>query len=131
MGTRMKSGLVKVMHPLAGPPMIEWPVSAALEAGVDGCVLVVGHQEEKVRGHFAGRDEISFAVQSEQLGTGHAVACAMARLPDAARTVLILCGDTPLLTAGTLRGMLQAHRQSGAAAHCIAVVLSTRVANRR
>jgi bifunctional UDP-N-acetylglucosamine pyrophosphorylase / glucosamine-1-phosphate N-acetyltransferase len=115
MGTRMKSGLVKVMHPLAGPPMIEWPVAAALEAGVGGCVLVVGHQQEKVRGHFAGRDEISFAVQKEQLGTGHAVACAMPQLAEATRTVLILCGDTPLLSAGTLRGMLQAHRQSGAA----------------
>ena len=46
MGTRMKSGLVKVMHPLAGVPMIAWPVAAALEAGVAGCVLVVGHQEE-------------------------------------------------------------------------------------
>src|SRR6185369_6172827 len=95
MGTRMKSDLVKVMHPLAGPPMIAWPVAAALEAGVTGCVLVVGHQEEKVRGYFAGRKEISFAVQSEQLGTGHAVVCATPFLPDATRTVLILCGDTP------------------------------------
>jgi bifunctional UDP-N-acetylglucosamine pyrophosphorylase / glucosamine-1-phosphate N-acetyltransferase len=115
MGTRMKSALVKVMHPLAGPPMIAWPVAAALEAGVAGCVLVVGHQGEKVREHFAGRDEIAFAVQAEQLGTGHAVACALPALPAQTRTVLILCGDTPLLTADTLRGMLQAHEQSGAA----------------
>ena len=115
MGTRMKSDLVKVMHPLAGAPMIAWPVAAALEAGVAGCVLVVGHQEEKVRGHFAGHDEIAFAVQSEQLGTGHAVACALPALPAATGTVLILCGDTPLLTAETLHGMLQAHEASGAA----------------
>lgn len=115
MGTRMKSDLVKVMHPLAGVPMIAWPVAAALEAGVAGCVLVVGHQEEKVRGYFADRGEISFAVQTEQLGTGHAVRCAMPALPGVSRTVLILCGDTPLLSAGTLRGMLQAHEASGAA----------------
>jgi len=115
MGTRMKSGLVKVMHPLAGAPMIAWPVAAALEAGVDGCVLVVGHQEEKVRGVFAGRDEICFAVQSEQLGTGHAVRCAIPALPGGTSSVLVLCGDTPLLTAGTLRAMLQAHGASGAA----------------
>jgi bifunctional UDP-N-acetylglucosamine pyrophosphorylase / glucosamine-1-phosphate N-acetyltransferase len=115
MGTRMKSGLVKVMHPLAGPPMIEWPVSAALEAGVAGCVLVVGHQEEKVRAHFAGHPEIGFALQAEQLGTGHAVRCALPQLPAEADCVLILCGDTPLLTAATLSGMLQAHRAGGAA----------------
>jgi len=114
MGTRMKSGLVKVMHPLAGSPMIEWPVAAALEAGVDACVLVVGHHAEKVRGHFAGRPEISFAQQDEQLGTGHAVACALPQLPAGSDTVLILCGDTPLLTAATLRGMLEAHGKSGA-----------------
>jgi len=115
MGTRMKSGLIKVMHPLAGQPMIAWPVQAAREAGVSGCVLVVGHQEEKVRGYFAGRDEISFAVQTEQLGTGHAVACAMPALPGDSAVVLILCGDTPLLTGGTLVAMLRAHEESAAA----------------
>jgi len=114
MGTRMKSALVKVMHPLAGPPMIDWPVAAALEAGVAGCVLVVGHQEEKVRSYFAGRQEISFAQQKEQLGTGHAVACALPALAEGTGTVVILCGDTPLLTAATLAGMLQAHQASGA-----------------
>lgn len=115
MGTRMKSGLVKVMHPLAGPPMIAWPVAAAFEAGVARCVLVVGHQEEKVRAVFAGRADIAFAVQSEQLGTGHAVRCALPELFADSDTVLILCGDTPLITAQTLRGMLQAHKGSGAA----------------
>ena len=115
MGTRMKSAVVKVMHPLAGPPMIAWPVDAAQRAGVDACVLVVGHQEEKVRGHFAGQEDIAFAVQSEQLGTGHAVACALPALPAATRTVLILCGDTPLLRTETLRSMLEAHKESGAA----------------
>jgi len=116
MGTRMKSGLVKVMHPLAGSPMIAWPVSAAFEAGVAGCVLVVGHQEERVRSHFAGRPEaVAFALQSEQLGTGHAVACALPQLAKDASTVLILCGDTPLLTAATLRAMIAAHRAGGAA----------------
>jgi len=115
MGTRMKSGLVKVMHPLAGSPMIDWPVAAALDAGVDACVLVVGHQGEKVRGYFEGRGEIGFAVQAEQLGTGHAVACALGALPAGTETVLILCGDTPLLTADTLGRMLESHRISGAA----------------
>ncbi|HBG04113.1 MAG: UDP-N-acetylglucosamine diphosphorylase/glucosamine-1-phosphate N-acetyltransferase [Geobacteraceae bacterium GWC2_58_44] len=124
MGTRMKSGLVKVMHPLAGLPMIAWPVAAAFEAGVSGCVLVVGHQEEKVRAHFAQRPEIRFAVQSEQLGTGHAVRCAMSELGEGAGTVLILCGDTPLITAATLAGMLRAHEASGAAVTVMTATLA-------
>jgi bifunctional UDP-N-acetylglucosamine pyrophosphorylase / glucosamine-1-phosphate N-acetyltransferase len=116
MGTRMKSGLVKVMHPVAGVPMIVWPVSAAFEAGVEECVLVVGHQEEKVRSYFADRQgEVTFAVQAEQLGTGHAVHCAMPKLEDKADTVLILCGDTPLITAATIKSMLQAHQSTSAA----------------
>jgi len=119
MGTRMKSDLVKVMHPVAGPPMIEWPVAAAFAAGVERCVLVVGHQQEKVRDYFAGRSEVSFALQAEQLGTGHAVRCAMPEVAPDASTVLILCGDTPLLSAQSLRGMLQAHEESKA---CITVM---------
>ena len=114
MGTRMKSALVKVMHPLAGVPMIAWPVDAAFEAGVERCVLVVGHQEEKVREFFARRDQVSFARQSEQLGTGHAVRCAMPELGPGAGTVLILCGDTPLIRAQTLAAMLKAHQESQA-----------------
>ncbi|TSK07184.1 MAG: bifunctional UDP-N-acetylglucosamine diphosphorylase/glucosamine-1-phosphate N-acetyltransferase GlmU [Geobacter sp.] len=122
MGTRMKSGLVKVMHPVAGPPMIEWPVTAAFASGVERCVLVVGHQQEKVRNHFAGRTEVSFALQAEQLGTGHAVACAMSEIDGDADTVLILCGDTPLLTEQSLRAMLKAHAESGA---CVTVMTAT------
>jgi bifunctional UDP-N-acetylglucosamine pyrophosphorylase / glucosamine-1-phosphate N-acetyltransferase len=124
MGTRMKSGLVKVMHPLAGPPMIAWPVDAAFEAGISSCVLVVGYQEEKVRAHFAERGEIRYAVQSEQFGTGHAVRCAMPELPAGSTTVLILCGDTPLITAGTLAAMLQAHAASGAAVTVMTATLA-------
>ena len=122
MGTRMKSGLVKVMHPLVGSPMIVWAVDAALQAGVERCVLVVGHQQEKVRACFEGRGEVSYAVQAEQLGTGHAVRCAMPGLDPDAATVLILCGDTPLLTADSLRGMLQSHSESGA---CVTVMTAT------
>ncbi|WP_129125248.1 bifunctional UDP-N-acetylglucosamine diphosphorylase/glucosamine-1-phosphate N-acetyltransferase GlmU [Geomonas oryzae] len=122
MGTRMKSDLVKVMHPVAGPPMIEWPVAAAFASGVERCVLVVGHQQEKVRNYFAGRTEVSFAVQAEQLGTGHAVACAMPEIDGDADTVLVLCGDTPLLTEQSLCAMLKAHAESGA---CVTVMTAT------
>ncbi|UFS71966.1 bifunctional UDP-N-acetylglucosamine diphosphorylase/glucosamine-1-phosphate N-acetyltransferase GlmU [Geomonas sp. RF6] len=125
MGTRMKSALVKVMHPLAGVPMIEWPLAAAFEAGVAECVVVAGHQEEKVRAHLGERPGILFATQAEQLGTGHAVKCALPQLPSSCETVLILCGDTPLLTAATLSEMLQRHKESGATL----TVMTAKVAN--
>ena len=108
-GTRMKSGLVKVMHPLAGRPMIHWPVEAAREAGASRVVLVVGHQAEAVREYFAGDEDITFAVQEEQLGTGHAVACAASLLKGIGGKVFILCGDVPLIRPETLKGLLAHH----------------------
>ena len=79
-GTRMKSGLIKVLHPVAGLPMIAWPVAAARKAGSDPIVLVIGHQASAVQGVFRGATDIRCAMQEEQLGTGHAVACALETL---------------------------------------------------
>ena len=114
-GTRMKSGLIKVLHPVAGLPMIAWPVTAAREAGSDTIVLVIGHQANAVQGVFRGASDIRCAMQEEQLGTGHAVACALEALPGFQGTVLILCGDTPLLQTETLKNMLAYHREKEAA----------------
>ena len=114
-GTRMKSGLIKVLHPVAGPPMIAWPVAAAREAGSDPIVLVIGHQATAVQAVFRGAADIRSAMQEEQLGTGHAVACALDTLAGFSGTVLILCGDTPLLRSETLKNMLTYHRDNGAA----------------
>lgn len=113
-GTRMKSGLVKVMHPLGERPMISWPVDVAKEAGAGRIAVVVGHQSEKVRELFASDSSVLFAEQSEQLGTGHAVACAGETLAGFRGTVLILCGDVPLIRSSTLTAMLEAHEQKGA-----------------
>jgi bifunctional UDP-N-acetylglucosamine pyrophosphorylase/glucosamine-1-phosphate N-acetyltransferase len=113
-GTRMKSRLVKVLHPAAGRPMIAWPVAAARAAGASPVVLVVGHQADAVRSAFHGIPEIRTALQAEQLGTGHAVACARDELAGFGGTVLILCGDTPLLRVETLQGLIAFHRQQGA-----------------
>lgn len=124
-GTRMKSELVKVMHPLAGRPMIAWPVEAARQAGASRIALVVGHQGEKVRDYFAGEEGIAFAVQEEQLGTGHAVACARDLLAGAGGRVLILCGDVPLIRAETLEGMLAQHE----ARQATVTVLTTHLDN--
>jgi len=113
-GTRMKSGLVKVMHDIGGRPMISWSVLAAKAAG-SGCVAVVaGHQAEKVRDFFAADGSITFALQEEQLGTGHAAACARGALEGFRGTVLILCGDVPLLRHETLLAMLANHEKRAA-----------------
>jgi bifunctional UDP-N-acetylglucosamine pyrophosphorylase / glucosamine-1-phosphate N-acetyltransferase len=114
-GTRMKSGLVKVLHPAAGRPMINWAVDAARAAGAAPVVLVVGHQADAVRRVFADTADISCSLQEEQLGTGHAVACARDGLAGFSGTVLILCGDTPLLRGETLQGLIAFHRVNKAA----------------
>ncbi len=108
-GTRMKSGLVKVMHSLGGYPMIAWPVNAARAAGAARSVMVVGYQGEKVREYFAGAGDVAFAIQEEQLGTGHAVACAAPLFQGFKGSVLVLCGDVPLIRSATLQAMLSVH----------------------
>jgi bifunctional UDP-N-acetylglucosamine pyrophosphorylase / glucosamine-1-phosphate N-acetyltransferase len=124
-GTRMKSSLVKVMHPLVGRPMIHWPVEAAREAGASRLVLVVGHQADTVREYFAGAGEIAFATQEQQLGTGHAVASAAPILKGTGGVVLILCGDVPLIRPETLKGLLAYHEARQAAV----TVLTTHLDN--
>lgn len=114
-GTRMKSGLVKVMHPLGGYPMIAWPVKAARAAGAARTVMVVGYQAEGIREYFAGAGDVAFALQEEQLGTGHAVACAAPHFQGFKGPVLVLCGDVPLIRAATLQAMLSVHEARRAA----------------
>jgi len=113
-GTRMKSDLVKVMHPLGERPMISWPVQVARGVGASRIALVVGHQAERVQKYFAADKAVVFAEQSEQLGTGHAVACARDSLAGFDGTVLILCGDVPLIRGETLESMLESHGKRGA-----------------
>jgi len=120
-GTRMKSDFVKVMHPLGGLPMIAWPVDAARKAGASRIALVAGHQAEAVRQYFAGANDITFALQEEQLGTGHAVACAGEMLHGFNGKILILCGDVPLIRPETLQKMLACHENRKA----VVTVLTT------
>ena len=114
-GTRMKSGLVKVLHELAGRPMLGWPLAAAREAGAAQIVVVAGHQADQVRECFSTDTGIRIALQEEQLGTGHAVSCSLSQLDGLTGSVLILCGDTPLLTGATLQRLAAEHAGSGAA----------------
>jgi bifunctional UDP-N-acetylglucosamine pyrophosphorylase/glucosamine-1-phosphate N-acetyltransferase len=111
-GTRMRSRTPKVLHPLLGRPMVNWPVAAAREAGA-GRIVVVGGPSGALEGQLP--EGVDLAVQAEPKGTGDAVLAAATHVdPDA--TVIILSGDVPLITAEAIRGLAQAHEQSGAPA---------------
>jgi UDP-N-acetylglucosamine diphosphorylase/glucosamine-1-phosphate N-acetyltransferase len=110
-GTRMKSDKAKVLHEILGRPMISYVTATAREVAGDNVILVVGHQAERVRSVVAAETaDIVCALQEEQLGTGHAVQCAMPHLPQSIQEVIILCGDVPLLSATTIRALQDDHR---------------------
>jgi bifunctional UDP-N-acetylglucosamine pyrophosphorylase / glucosamine-1-phosphate N-acetyltransferase len=100
-GKRMRSSLPKVLQPLAEAPLLDHVLAAVEDLGAAPPVVVVGHGGQQVEGHLAGR-ELRIAHQSEQLGTGHAVAQALPLIEDEA-IVLVLYGDVPLIGADTLR----------------------------
>jgi bifunctional UDP-N-acetylglucosamine pyrophosphorylase/glucosamine-1-phosphate N-acetyltransferase len=110
-GTRMYSNLAKVLHPICGRPMLSYPLAALEELRLGRVLVVVGHQAESIQKIFADAS-VEWVLQTEQLGTGHAVLCALPYLADFAGSVLICCGDTPLLTAETLRMFLANHLKS-------------------
>lgn len=120
-GTRMKSDLPKVLHKVCGIPMVCHVLNAARDAGSDRIVLVVGFGGEMVAGEIKGRTEVVF--QHHQLGTAHALQQAEEPLRNFAGDILVLCGDTPLVTAGTLKKLISAHRESGAWATVLTAVL--------
>ncbi|MFD6419923.1 bifunctional UDP-N-acetylglucosamine diphosphorylase/glucosamine-1-phosphate N-acetyltransferase GlmU [Streptomyces sp. NPDC060194] len=115
-GTRMKSATPKVLHEICGRSLVGHVVAAARELGPRELVVVVGHAREKVTEHLAGVDpSIRTAVQEEQNGTGHAVRMGLEALgADAVEgTVVVVCGDTPLLTGATLQALAATHAADG------------------
>jgi bifunctional UDP-N-acetylglucosamine pyrophosphorylase/glucosamine-1-phosphate N-acetyltransferase len=111
-GTRMRSAIPKLLHPVCGRPMIAWPVAAAQEAGA-GRVVVVDGPAHRLEGSLG--PEITFAIQERALGTADAVKAAAASITPES-TVIVLNGDHPLITAETIRGLTDAHVRAGAAA---------------
>lgn len=103
-GSRMKSALPKVLHPIAGRPMLHHVIATAKQLGAEKIHTVIGHGAEKVR-ETTDEATVNWVTQSEQLGTGHAVAQALPDLPDDAR-VLVLYGDVPLTRHETLDGLV-------------------------
>lgn len=121
-GTRMKSDLVKVLHPIAGIPMLAYPIRAVKETGCSTIIVIIGHQKDKVEKAF--KDEnIKFAYQEKQLGSGHAVTVAKDLIGNFESDVLILCGDVPLINAKILKQFVQLHRDNQATMSVLSVVL--------
>ena len=111
----MRSDRPKVLHRLAGRPLIDYVLDAAAPLSPASVTVIVGHQADAVREALSGR-ACGFATQEPQIGTGHALLQAETALAGATGDVLLLSGDVPLLTTATIRGLVDAHRQARAAA---------------
>lgn len=122
-GTRLLSATAKVLHRVAGVPMIEHVLGTAASLHPRSTTVVVGHQAEKVKALLAGRAGLTFVLQEPQLGTGHALLSAEAALRGAAGMMVLLSGDVPLLSVGTLKSFVDRHRSSGAAATVMTAVV--------
>lgn len=113
-GTRMKSKLYKVLHPILGRPMIRHVIEALKPTSIDKLVTIVGHGAEAVQTEI-GQDS-EFALQKEQLGTAHAVLQAEAMLKSEKGTTIVVCGDTPLIKSETYKQLFEYHEQSNSKA---------------
>lgn len=121
MGTRMKSKMPKVLHKVCGKPLCKWVIDASKEAGAKSICTVVGHKAQMVKDTL--KDVCGYAVQAEQKGTGHAVMQAADAIKASEGEVVILNGDTPLVTAQTIKNAIEYHRSEGNQATVITAVL--------
>jgi bifunctional UDP-N-acetylglucosamine pyrophosphorylase / glucosamine-1-phosphate N-acetyltransferase len=117
-GRRMRSTTLKMLHEIGGRPLLGHAVHAAAALAPEHLVVVAGHSRDQVRDYLSGLAvELSrstlLAIQEKQLGTGHAVACALDSLPTLAGPVMVTYGDVPLLDSGTLRALLTEHATAG------------------
>ena len=107
-GTRMESDLPKVLHKVCGQSMVHYTIVASKDAGASDVIVIVGYQGQLVKREII--DVVEFAEQHEQLGTGHAVKCAQEYIGTEG-DVVVLCGDTPLITAETIRALHEKHKK--------------------
>ncbi len=129
-GTRMRSSIPKVLHPIAGRPLVEHAVRAAAGLDPEHLVVVIGHGRDSVGAQLAkvgealGREVVT-AVQEEQKGTGHAVSCALAELPGGLTgTVVVSYGDVPLLDSEALGSLIADHSATGNAVTVLTAVVA-------
>jgi bifunctional UDP-N-acetylglucosamine pyrophosphorylase/glucosamine-1-phosphate N-acetyltransferase len=111
-GTRMKSKLYKVLHPVCGKPMVQHVIDQVTKLHIEQIVTVIGHGAEKVKAELGGQSR--YVLQDEQLGTGHAVLQAKDILGKNCGTTLVVCGDTPLIKAETMEALFKHHEEAGA-----------------
>jgi len=121
-GKRMNSDLAKVLHPIAGRPLIDHVCSALRGLGLQRTIVVIGQQGEAVESYLSGKFpelNLSFVWQKEQLGTGHAVMQAEDAMRGFNGTVVVTAGDVPLVTNSTLRALFERHERSSASVTCL------------
>jgi bifunctional UDP-N-acetylglucosamine pyrophosphorylase/glucosamine-1-phosphate N-acetyltransferase len=121
-GTRMRSALPKVLHPLGGKALFLHALNRAQQLGPKRIAVIIGHGAEAVREAYPGSD-VTWVVQEQQLGTGHAVLCAKEAFEDFHGELLILSGDVPLIRESTLMAMIERHRGARAVVTLLTAVL--------
>jgi bifunctional UDP-N-acetylglucosamine pyrophosphorylase/glucosamine-1-phosphate N-acetyltransferase len=122
-GTRMKSNKPKVLHEILGRPMLAYLIDTLKAVGVEDIVLVVGHQADRVQEAYKDYG-VRFVIQDPQLGTGHAVQVAMPVVPPEAGTVMVLCGDAPLISEESIAALNQRHEAAKAAVTVQTIILT-------
>ncbi|TDM31920.1 bifunctional UDP-N-acetylglucosamine diphosphorylase/glucosamine-1-phosphate N-acetyltransferase GlmU [Macrococcoides canis] len=122
-GTRMKSKLHKVLHPVCGKPMVQHVIDNIKKADVTEIVTIVGYGAEDVKAVL--QDQSLFSMQSEQLGTAHAVQMAAEHLEGKQGTTIVICGDTPLISEETIAGFIAHHETTGAKATILSAKTNT------
>jgi UDP-N-acetylglucosamine diphosphorylase/glucosamine-1-phosphate N-acetyltransferase len=108
----MKSNRAKVLHEIQGRPMVSYVVETARQVAGNNVIVVVGNQAEKVRQVVSGNEDLLFAYQEKQLGTAHAVLCAVPQIPEPCTEVVILCGDVPLIRPETVSRLIDDHLEA-------------------
>lgn len=124
LGKRMKSSRAKVLHEVLQRPMVLYVVDTAMAVAGAHVIVVVGHQADRVRQVVGAHAAALFALQDRQLGTGHAVQCALPLIPATCRQVVILCGDVPLITPETIERLIADHRRNRRNVTVLAVALA-------
>lgn len=122
-GTRMKSDVPKVLHRIAGVPMIDFVLDEAAALAPDSSTVVLGHEADLVRSELARRDGLNWVVQEPQLGTAHAILTTEPLLGRATGILVLLSGDVPRLSAKTLRELVDRHTRAGAALSVLTAIL--------
>lgn len=120
-GKRMNSDICKVMHKISGKPLAKWVKDKLDDAGCEKEVMVVGHKKEQVTEFFG--DSVLYSEQNEMKGTGHAVMMAQPHFEGSSTTVMVLCGDAPLISEGLIRSVVDFHKKSGSCATVVSAKL--------